>query len=124
MTTSEREAAKERAARNSFFLQAQICVCANGREFAVRVRNLSPGGMMADCDRPLAVGDRVEVEVRGVERVKGIVAWVGAGRIGISFDTAIDPNQARKPVAKPAAAPGERPATHVAGLFNTRLSPR
>ena len=95
--TSSTDAAQRRAARNSFFLQAQVTVVANGRSFAVRVRNLSPGGMMADCNRPLAVGDRVEVEVRGVERVGGAVAWVGSGKFGAHFDAMVDPAAARKP---------------------------
>ena len=117
------DAAPPRAARASFFLQANVSVPGSSRPFAVRVRNLSAGGMMADCDRPLTVGDRLEVELRGVDRVHGTVAWVRAGRIGVSFDTAIDPQQARKPVTRP-IEPRERPASHVAGLFNSRLQSR
>ena len=120
---TSQDAAPRRAARDSFFLQANVSAPGSGRSFPVRVRNLSAGGMMADCDRPLTVGDRLEVELRGVERVDGTVAWVRAGRIGVSFDTSIDPQQARKPVARP-IEPRERPASHVAGLFNSRLQPR
>ena len=120
LTDAQAELAQRRAARESFFLQAQITALANGRQFAVRVRNLSAGGMMADCDRPLETGDRLTVELRGVERVQGVVAWVGSGKFGVSFDSPIDPQAARKPVVRP-LAPREKPASHVARLFNARL---
>jgi len=87
-------------ARDSLFLFADLTL--EGRPHAVRVkvRNLSAGGMMADAgDLDVSRGDRLSVELRAVGSVKGNVAWVQGNRIGIAFETEIDPAEARAPVA-------------------------
>ena len=56
-----------------------------------RIRNLSAGGLMADLPYPVDPGDRIHVLLRGVGDVNGRVAWTGEGRIGMTFDRAIDP---------------------------------
>lgn len=63
------------------------------------VRNLSPGGMMAQGEGALPEGARVSVTLRNVGAVQGKVAWAEAGRYGISFDQEIDPQAVRAPVA-------------------------
>jgi len=65
---------------------------------SIRVRNLSAGGLMAECNRRFARGERVEVELRGIGLVGGAVAWSRDGRVGIAFDREIDPRDARRPV--------------------------
>ena len=65
---------------------------------AVRVRNVSSGGLMAQASDDYRPAMRVEVELEGIGSVKGVVAWAEAGRIGISFDHPIDKSLARKPV--------------------------
>lgn len=98
--------ARRAAPRDSLFLHAAIRRV-DGCEDAitVRVRNLSPGGMMAEIGTPFVPGERVNVELRGVGAVTGEVRWREAGRIGIAFDTPIDPQRARKTVAQRASAP-------------------
>lgn len=91
------------AARVSFFLGAMLR--RDGKEVFARVRNLSAGGMMIEADIGMARGDAIETELRGIGRVKGRVAWCRGGRMGITFDERIDPEQARKPVTGGASTP-------------------
>src|SRR5437763_312487 len=71
------------------------------RPVTLRIRNLSAGGMMAECSEPIATGEQVVMELRGIGEVGGNVAWCHDGRIGISFDTPIDPRLTHKPIARP-----------------------
>lgn len=66
----------------------------------VRVRNVSSGGLMAEAPDDYRAGLRVEVQLEGIGRQCGTVAWAEAGRIGIAFDHPVDKARARKPVAK------------------------
>jgi hypothetical protein len=112
---SAEAAAKARnAARDSMLLSAPLRrVNAPVRHpVTLRIRNLSAGGMMAECSEPVATGEQVILELRGIGEVTGSVAWCHDGRIGISFDTPIDPRLTRKPVAAPkrsTLAPGYAP---------------
>ena len=91
-------------ARDSLMLSANFRVAGKNDEL-VRVRNLSSGGMMAEYAAPIARGTIVQVEVRGVGWVSGQIAWATDGRVGVAFDTDIDPMLARKPVGKGASTP-------------------
>jgi hypothetical protein len=96
--TAEDDAASQRTgSRDSLLLSAQLRTD-DGVDVNVRVRNLSPGGLMAEYAPPIAPGTPVKVDVRGVGWVKGSIAWTAEGRIGIAFDGEIDPMAARKPV--------------------------
>ena len=86
--------------RDSLFLMADYRVIGQTDARAVRVRNLSQGGLMAEFPEGLAQGLRVEFDVRGIGWVPGQVAWSAAGRIGVAFDRPIDPMLARKPVGQ------------------------
>jgi len=84
--------------RDSLFLLT-VLNAPDGRDLGnARVRNLSASGLMADCEKPFAVGDRVSMKLRGVGDVEGAIAWVKDDRIGVSFDRTIDPKLARRPV--------------------------
>ena len=96
--------AKERnAARDSMLLQASLHRADSPglKPITLRIRNLSAGGLMADCSEPLTSDEHVVLELRGIGETTGQVAWCRGGRVGISFDAPIDPRQARKPVAAP-----------------------
>lgn len=67
-------------------------------ESTLRVRNLSAGGLMGETAEPFRTGENVEIDLRGVGRIAGRIAWVAPQRIGIAFATQIDPRLARKPV--------------------------
>lgn len=84
--------------RDSLLLLANLKVEAIAGEIAVRVRNLSAGGLMAELPEPVPPDSVVEIDLRGVGRVTGRVAWQTEGRAGIAFDRPIDPQRARKPV--------------------------
>ncbi|WP_448664275.1 PilZ domain-containing protein [Sphingomonas sp. CJ20] len=90
--------------RDSLMLTAQFRVD-GGDTVQVRVRNLSPGGLMAEYALPVARDTPVEVEVRGVGWVRGRIAWATDGRVGVAFAGDIDPMLARKPVGKGAHTP-------------------
>lgn len=96
------EAARQRKEpRDSMFLQAMVCLNGSGAGLSLRVRNLSAGGMMVDCDQDCAKDDAVMVELRGIGHVRGRIAWRAGGRIGIAFDDPVDPHLARVPVMAP-----------------------
>jgi hypothetical protein len=85
--------------RDSLFLMAQLRFEEETTVRDVRVRNLSEGGLMVDCARVKEPGTPVSLELRGIGKVTGKVAWCTEGRIGIALDSPIDPKKARKPVS-------------------------
>ncbi len=87
--------------RDSLFLMAQLRFAGEDTVREVRVRNLSEGGLMVDCERVKDTGTPVTLDVRGIGEVDGKVAWCTEGRIGIALDRTIDPKKARKPIGKP-----------------------
>lgn len=91
--------------RDSMFLIAKVRVQGKRQAEQVRVRNLSAGGIMAEIGMLVAPGTRVEVELRGIGKITGSVAWSMAGRAGIAFDSPIDPLLARKPVGTGGTTP-------------------
>ncbi|AQR72785.1 PilZ domain-containing protein [Sphingomonas sp. LM7] len=91
--------------RDSLMLTAQFRIAGDDKVVQARVRNLSSGGLMAEYASPVAAHTPVEIEVRGVGWVKGRIAWVTDGRVGVAFDIEIDPMLARKPVGKGAQNP-------------------
>lgn len=84
--------------RDSLFLLARLRVDGSEGEHKVKVRNLSAGGMMAECDLRLGRGARLSIELRNIGWVHGTVAWVQGDRCGIAFDSEIDPKLARASV--------------------------
>jgi hypothetical protein len=104
------ERSRRTASRDSLFLSATIRRSGDVEEelVPVRIRNLSAVGLMADYSDTADPGEPVVVTVRGIGKVKGKVAWVKRGRIGIAFDVEVDPKLARKPV-KPTQRPTAKP---------------
>jgi hypothetical protein len=93
----ERFAHLRAAPRDSMFLLASLRRL-GGVDIPVKVRNLSAGGMMADCATSFSRDEAIEIELRGIGTVPGRVAWTTSGKIGVAFDRVIDPKLARKPV--------------------------
>jgi hypothetical protein len=83
--------------RDSLFLLANIRVEQEEEVHRVRVRNLSDGGMMAEGNLRVQRGNRLQIELRNIEKVLGTVAWVQDNRFGIAFDEEIDSQSARRP---------------------------
>lgn len=82
--------------RDSLFLLAQLGVLGGVASETVRVRNLSPSGMMAETGIAFAVGTPVRIELRGVAPFSGRVVWATDGRMGIAFDSEVDPKSVRR----------------------------
>ena len=91
--------------RDSLFLLAQLRLDGADDVYRVKVRNLSPGGMMAEGDVMVQRGMLVFVELRNIGWVEGTVAWRQENRFGIAFVEEIDPKKARAPVAVAASVP-------------------
>lgn len=94
----EGEATPRRARRDSLLLQATIVKSGGAGPVSLRVRNLSEGGLMADLVSGFAMEEAVSIDLRGVGIVAGRVAWATQRRIGVTFDSVIDPQAARLPV--------------------------
>lgn len=58
-------------------------------EQLIRIRNLSAGGLMADCSRCPPVGDPVKVEFTS-QSIPASVVWIRDGLIGLKFDQNVD----------------------------------
>ncbi|WP_298399189.1 PilZ domain-containing protein [Sphingobium sp.] len=86
------------APRDSLFLLTDLQTVDGTMLGKARIRNLSATGLMADCERSVSVGTKIECELRGVGKVTGVVAWARDDKIGMAFDEPIDPQLARKPV--------------------------
>lgn len=91
---AKREKARE-ANRRSMFLSATVAFGDKVQPVAVRVRNLSAGGIMIESAQVLPEGHRVVCDVKGIGEIPGTVAWATGGRMGISFDNEVDPAAAR-----------------------------
>lgn len=55
----------------------------------IRLRNVSAGGLMAECNQPPPVGEQVEVEFSG-QRIPSTVVWTREELIGLKFDGGVD----------------------------------
>lgn len=66
---------------------------------------------MAEGPIHFTKGESVEVDLRNIGLVKGLVVWTEGSRIGIKFLHPIDPILARRPVSRsaPSAAPAVKP---------------
>jgi hypothetical protein len=94
-----------REQRDSLFLSCEITVTGARKPATVRVRNLSPGGMMVDGHQVFYEGARISTDIRGIGEIDGRVAWVTSERVGIAFDLPVDPKLARMPVGRQDNAP-------------------
>ncbi len=94
-------------ARDSLFMFAEIVFDGTLAPVRVKVRNLSSGGMMAEATNAVSRGDRLIVNLRNVEEVKGTVAWVQGNRFGIAFETEVDASKVRSNISE-----GESNAPH------------
>ncbi len=83
-------------ARESMFLGVTVQFDGEDQILQARVRNISPGGMMIDTAVAKREGLAVTAALKNIGDVRGRVAWSTGQRIGIAFDTEIDPQKARQ----------------------------
>ena len=62
----------------------------NGMSMPVRVRNISIGGAMLECDRMLPLGSEVQLDLPGCGNLGAQVRWSEAKRMGIQFEDEFD----------------------------------
>lgn len=84
------------ATRDSLFLQAEVMVSGWPAPVTARVRNLSPGGMLAESPHHMTVGTSLVASLPNIGPVNARCVWVGEGRFGLAFDHAIDPQAVRR----------------------------
>ena len=89
--------------RDSLFLMADLRLTGADDEHRVKVRNLSGGGMMAEGHVKVTRGAKLDINLRNIGWVEGVVAWIQENRFGIAFMEEIDPKVAREPVHNPNA---------------------
>jgi hypothetical protein len=89
---------KESRVRDSLFLLAEITFDDAQEQHKVKVRNLSPGGMMVESDLEVTQGQRLVAVLRNIGPVRGQVAWARSARFGVAFDREINHKLARQPV--------------------------
>src|SRR5690349_18420431 len=87
---TEEDSTRRSAPRDSVMLHATVRHEQTG-EFSARVRNISSGGIKIDCATALPGASPVDVTLRGVGLVRGVIAWSAGGCVGIRFDREIDP---------------------------------
>ena len=84
--------------RDSLFLMADVRLASAGDEHRVKVRNLSGGGMMAEGHVRVTRGAKLDINLRNIGWVPGVVAWIQDNRFGIAFMDEIDPKLAREAI--------------------------
>jgi hypothetical protein len=87
--------------RDSLFLMADVRLAGAGDEHRVKVRNLSGGGMMAEGHVKVSRGAKLDINLRNIGWIEGVVAWIQDNRFGIAFVDEIDPKVAREPITNP-----------------------
>jgi hypothetical protein len=90
--------------RDSLFMMAGLRVDGRDPVRRVKIRNLSSGGLMAEGDMRVVAGTPVEVELRNVGWVSGVVAWVQETALASPFTRILTPR---------AFAPRNRPLTPI-----------
>jgi diguanylate cyclase (GGDEF)-like protein len=58
----------------------------DGDRLSARLRNISEGGAMVECERPLARDTRVVLDLEDAGRLDANVRWCQRGQVGVSFD--------------------------------------
>lgn len=66
-----------------------------------RIRNISPGGLMAEVFARFEVGDVVHIELRNGQSLSGTVRWTRDGGLGLQFDARVE--DIRQILAEPLA---------------------
>jgi PilZ domain len=82
--------------RDSLFLQAEVTVPGWPAPVMARVRNLSPGGMLAESAHQVAEGTVMQVALPNIGPVTARCVWSGDGRFGVAFDHAIEAQAVRR----------------------------
>lgn len=64
--------------------RTRVCIAGN-RSVAFLIVNISPQGLMARCETPLAAGDQLRIQLPLLGETGAEVRWVLGGRVGCQF---------------------------------------
>ncbi|QNM82663.1 EAL domain-containing protein [Sphingomonas sabuli] len=67
-------------------LMRRAIAIVDGVEEELRLRNISVTGALVECNRPVAPGTHLKIDIVGVGPVIGTVKWAGANKFGLQFD--------------------------------------
>jgi PilZ domain len=93
--------ASRQEARDNIFMSAELMFEDARESMTVRIRNISSGGMMIDCSANFPIGHVVSCTIKNVGEVKGRIAWSVAPRMGIAFESELDPKKVRYTPERP-----------------------
>ncbi len=79
------------AIRHSVLFMAEIGRADGTLLGQVKIRNISSSGLMAETGLPFRVGEKVQVELRGIGSVAGTVVRRTTNKLALKFDLPIDP---------------------------------
>jgi hypothetical protein len=60
----------------------------DGQVCEVRLRNISAMGALVECEKSVAPGTRVAMDIVGAGPVEGTVRWAQSGKFGLQFNDA------------------------------------
>lgn len=116
---------RQRKIRDSLYVFARMCFAGDTERHRIRIRNVSAGGLMAECAVIPRHGEPVMIELNGLGWLHGTVCWVQEHRFGIALRRDIDPRSVLRlpphrrdaiglplpcPAAQPPATETPRPA--------------
>jgi hypothetical protein len=61
-----------------------------GTQPTVRLRNISSGGAMLDCEQEIAVGSAACLDLSDAGRIEAEIRWCRGGQVGIRFNESFD----------------------------------
>jgi hypothetical protein len=82
---------RQRKSRDSLYVLARMRFAGDTERHPIRIRNVSAGGLMAECAVIPRHGELVLVELKGLGWMPGTVCWVQDHRFGIALSRDIDP---------------------------------
>ena len=71
-------------------LMRRAVVSIDGQPTEIRLRNMSPMGALVECDKPLAPGTMLTIDIVGIGPVCGTVRWAQAKMFGLLFAEQFD----------------------------------
>jgi hypothetical protein len=85
------ETDNRQATRHEVVLATDLRLAGEVGQHRIKVRNLSPRGVMAEGSLDAVSGTRVEIAIPRIGWIPGAVAWVQGDRFGIAFLDPVDP---------------------------------
>ncbi|MGH8575052.1 MAG: PilZ domain-containing protein, partial [Gammaproteobacteria bacterium] len=69
----------------------------DGKQLEVRLRNISAGGAMIECERPIPADTRVALDLSESGMLGAEVRWAQHGQVGLKFDDEFELRKLARP---------------------------